>query len=228
MNDVLGQAVYNHFNKSLKQRLWIYNEYGPREEMPLDIYFRNEDGMPDLEWLALERCTGKVLDVGAGAGSHALVLQQNNIDVTALDISPLLTQVMLNRGVKKAVQGDIYTYTQQKFDTILLLMNGIGLAGTISSLKQLLLHLKTLLNLNGQIIFDSSDVAYLFDGNPPAGNYYGEIAYQYAYNNVKTDWFKWLYIDEHTMKTVAGDCGFDMEVLLEDEFGQYLARLSTI
>ncbi len=225
MNDVLGQAVFNYLKTASKEKLWIYNQYGPREEMPLNVYFRNEDDMPDLEWLALERCKGKVLDVGAGAGSHALILQQNNVDVTALDISPLLNQVMISRGVKKVIQGDIYSYNEQKFDTILLLMNGIGLAGSVSGLKQLLHHLKTLLNPNGQIIFDSSDVAYLYNGNPPAGIYYGEIAYQYAYNKVKTDWFNWLYIDEHSMKTIAADCGFDVEILLEDEFGQYLARL---
>ncbi|PJJ84933.1 class I SAM-dependent methyltransferase [Mucilaginibacter auburnensis] len=228
MNDILGQAIFNYYNKTSKQKLWIHNHYGPREEMPLRVYFRGEDDMPDLEWLAIERCFGNVLDVGAGAGSHSLVLQQRNIDVTALDISPLLTQVMIGRGVKKVVQGDIYVYNEQQFDTILLLMNGIGLAATIGGLKQLLLHLKTLLEPGGQILFDSSDVAYLYDGHPPAGKYYGEVAYQYAYNNYKTDWFTWLYIGEHAMQEAAKECGFDMEVLLEDEHAQYLARLTIV
>ncbi|MFD0749401.1 class I SAM-dependent methyltransferase [Mucilaginibacter calamicampi] len=226
MEDVLGQAVYDHFKKDFTGKLWIYNKYGPREEMPANVYFRNEDNMPDIEWLAIERCNGKVLDIGAGAGSHALLLQQRSLEVTALDISPLLAEVMHNRGVKNVVLADIFEYNNSRFDTILLLMNGIGLAGTLVRLKQLLLHFKNLLNPDGQILFDSSDVAYLYNSDLPADHYYGEIAYQYAYKGVRSEWFKWLYVDEKTMTGIASDCGFDMEVLLEDEFGQYLARLT--
>jgi SAM-dependent methyltransferase len=226
MAEILGQAVYDHYNGYRKNKLWIYNKYGPREEMPVDIYLRTEDDMPDLEWLALERCNGSVLDIGAGAGSHSLVLQQHGLDVIALDISSLLVSVMRKRGVKKVVNADVYQYNNARFDTLLLLMNGVGLAGTLDGLKVLLLHLKTLLNADGQILFDSSDVAYLYEGNLPADRYYGEISYQYAYKKEKTQWFNWLYVDEHTMKSIAFDCGFDMEVLLEDEFGQYLARLT--
>lgn len=226
MEDVLGRAVYDYHNDPHGNKLWIYNKYGPREEMPIDVYFRTEDDMPDLEWLAIERCNGRVLDIGACAGSHALILQQSAIEVTALDISPLLVSVMSNRGVEKVVQANIFEYNAGAFDTLLLLMNGIGLAGTLENLKTLLHHLKTLLKPNGQILFDSSDVAYLYKGHPPVGSYYGEIAYQYAYKGIKSEWFNWLYVDEHTMASIAVECGFDMEVLLEDEFGQYLARLT--
>jgi SAM-dependent methyltransferase len=226
MAEILGQAVYDHYNGDRKNKLWIYNKYGPREEMPVDIYFRTEDDMPDLEWLAIERCNGIVLDIGAGAGSHSLVLQQHGLDVIALDISPLLVSVMRKRGVKKVVDADVYQYSNTRFDTLLLLMNGVGLAETLDGLKVLLLHLKTLLDPDGQILFDSSDVAYLYEGNLPADRYYGEISYQYAYKKEKTEWFNWLYVDEHTMKSIAFNCGLDMEVLLEDEFGQYLARLT--
>ncbi len=226
MEDVLGQAVYDYHKGLRESKLWIYNKYGPREEMPKDVYFREEGNMPDLEWLAIERCNGKVLDIGAGAGSHALILQQRGIDVTALDISPLLVSVMDSRTVEKVVHANIFEYNTGGFDTLLLLMNGIGLAGSIEKLKTLLLHFKTLLKPNGQILFDSSDVAYLYKDHPPSGHYYGEIAYQYAYKKVRSEWFNWLYVDEHTMASLASECGFDMEVLLEDEFGQYLARLT--
>jgi len=227
MEDILGKAVHDYYtDKKLAGKLLIYNKYGPREEMPLDVYLRDDEDMPDLEWLALERCYGKVLDIGAGAGSHALELQKRGIDVTALDISPLLAEVMFNRGVENVVQGDIYKYNAAGFDTLLLLMNGIGIAGTKEGLKVLLEHLKTLLKTDGQILFDSSDVAYLYNDNLPQDHYYGEISYQYAYNKVRTDWFNWLYIDEHSIKQIATECGFTMEVLLEDEYGQYLAKLT--
>lgn len=226
MDDILGQAIYDHHNGDAKNKLWIYNQYGRREAMPIDTYFRAEDDMPDMEWMALNECRGRVLDIGAGAGSHALALQMRNTDVTALDISPLLAKVMHSRGVKNVVETNIYTYADSTFDTLLLLMNGIGLAGTLSQLELLLIHFKSLINPGGQILFDSSDVSYLFGDEKPTEHYYGEIAYQYGYNDIKTNWFNWLYIDEHTMQHVANKYSFKMEVLLEDEYGQYLARLT--
>jgi SAM-dependent methyltransferase len=226
MNDILGQAIFDYHHKQAPGKLWINNKYGPKEEMPLATYFRDEEDMPDIEWMALEQCRGTVLDIGGGAGSHALLLQQQGIDVTALDISPLCVKVMQERGVHKAIEGDIFNLNKHKFDTLLLLMNGIGLSGTVAGLKDLLQHLKTLLNNDGQILFDSSDVAYLYEGNLPKQGYYGEIEYQYSYKKQKTEWFNWLYIDEHTLQQVAIEAGFNMEVLIDDEFGQYLTRLT--
>jgi len=226
MNDVLGQAIYDHYHNPDAGKLWINNKYGPKEEMPIATYFRAEDDMPDIEWMALEQCRGTVLDIGAGAGSHALLLQEQGVDVTALDVSPLCINVLKERGVKKVVEVDVFAYDKNSYDTLLLLMNGIGLVGTITQLKELLRHLKTLLNKDGQILFDSSDIAYLYEGNLPKQGYYGEIQYQYSYKKLKTEWFNWLYIDEHTMLQIALETGYNMEVLIEDEFGQYLTRLT--
>ncbi|RCH56381.1 SAM-dependent methyltransferase [Mucilaginibacter hurinus] len=226
MVDILGQAVDNYYRRNRRKKLWIHNRYGPKEEMPVATYFRDEDDMPDLEWAALERCHGKVLDIGAGAGSHALVLQERGIDVTALEISPLAAKVMLQRGVQKVVVTDIFNYRAGQYDTLLLLMNGIGLAGTIENLRTLLRHAKILLKPGGQLLFDSSDVAYLYEGDMPDEEYYGEIWYQYEYDGQKTEWFKWLYIDEATLLKIAAGEGWQAEVLIEDEFGQYLVRLN--
>jgi len=227
MKDVLGQAIYDHHTQNSPGELWIHNTYGPKEAMPIDAYFREEDDMPDLEWLALNECRGRVLDVGAGAGSHALQLQERGFEVKAIDISPLAVKVMQERGVKNAATQDIFTYDGEQFDTILLLMNGIGLAGDIENLNKLLAIFKNMMAKGGQLLFDSSDIAYLYEGNLPADKYYGEITYQYEYKNQKTPWFKWLYIDEHKLTEVALSAGFSTEVLYEDEFNQYLVRLTT-
>lgn len=227
MKDVLGQAIYDHHTQNSPGELWIHNTYGPIEAMPIDAYFREEDDMPDLEWLALNECRGRVLDVGAGAGSHALQLQERGFEVKAIDISPLAVKVMKERGVKNAETKDIFSYDGEQFDTILLLMNGIGLAGDIENLNKLLAIFKNMLAKGGQLLFDSSDIAYLYEGNLPADKYYGEITYQYEYKNQKTDWFNWLYIDEHKLTEVALSAGFSTEILYEDEFKQYLVRLTT-
>ena len=227
MKDILGQAIHDHYHKKPKHKLWINNQYGPKEEMPIDIYFRQEDDMPDIEWLALNECCGEVLDIGAGAGGHALLLQERGFDVTALEISVLAADVMKARGVNKVITADIFENQQQKYDTLLMLMNGIGLTGTLLNLKVFLQHAKRLLNQGGQILFDSSDIAYLYEGKLPDNNqYYGEIQYQYQYNRQKTDWFPWLYVDEKTLTTIVDAAGYDIEVLLEDEYKQYLVRLT--
>jgi SAM-dependent methyltransferase len=227
-NDIFGQALCDHFKTSKPAKLFINNKYGPKEEMPLDVYFRREEDMPDLELIALRKCRGRVLDIGAGAGSHALVLQQRGVDVTAMDISGRAVDIMLERGVKQAFEQDIYAYEGEKYDTLLLLMNGIGLTGNIQQLRVFLQHTKKLLKPGGQLLFDSSDIAYLYEGNLPAGNYYGEIWYQYAYKGQKTDWFQWLYIDADTLIQVAAEEGWAIEILDEDDMDGYLARLMPI
>ncbi|MBD1392295.1 class I SAM-dependent methyltransferase [Mucilaginibacter glaciei] len=226
MEDVFGQALHDHYEGIQKQKLWIYNRYGPKEEMPLDVYFRNEEEMPDMELLALKNCYGKVLDIGAGAGSHTLILQRLGLEVTAMDISGLAIQIMKARGVINPIEADIFQFNTGKYDTLLLMMNGIGLAGTIQQFRLFLKHADKLLSKGGQLLFDSSNVAYLYDDVPYGDTYYGEIDYQYAYKGYKTDWFKWLYIDMELLSSVAADEGWTVEILFEDDMDQYLCKLT--
>jgi SAM-dependent methyltransferase len=226
MKDVLGEAVWDYFFKRSPGKLWIHNKYGEKEEMPIATYFRDAQRMPQLEQIALQQCNGKILDVGAGAGSHALELQAKGIDVTAIEFSEKASEVMRLRGVKKVVQQDIFTYTKGGYDTLLLLMNGIGLTGNIAGLTRFLQLAKHWLTNSGQLIFDSSDVAYLYeDGLALPPYYYGEINYCYEYKKQITDWFTWLYVDPKTLAEVAAKEGWQTEILLMDEFDQYLARL---
>jgi cyclopropane fatty-acyl-phospholipid synthase-like methyltransferase len=230
MTDVLGQALWDFYNKLPLGKLWIHNKYGKKEEMPLQVYFREPEDMPDLELIAMQVSDGKVLDIGAGVGSHALAMQQKGIDVTAMELSPKAVEIMKLRGVQNVLQQDIFTYkTEEKFDTLLLLMNGVGLTATIGGLTEFLINAKSLVAPDGQIIFDSSDVAYLYEDNlPKSGNYYGEILYQYEYKKQKTEWFKWLYIDQNLLQQIATEAGWRVEILSEDEYDQYLAKLTLL
>ncbi len=190
------------------------------------MYFRQYNDMPVLEQTALQHCTGSVLDIGAGAGSHALWLQQQGHAVMAIDTSASAVAVMQHRGVQHAVHQNIFEYTGTRFHTLLLLMNGIGLANTISGLHRFLQHAQQLLLPGGQLLFDSSDVAYIFEDMPmPSQHYHGEIAYRYEYKKQKSDWFTWLYIDKISLKRIAAAEGYVAKFLAEDEYGQYLVQL---
>jgi SAM-dependent methyltransferase len=225
--DVFGEALKDQFSKPPSETLWIHNSYDDPEEMPVDIYFRDENEMPELELKALDLCQGKILDVGAGVGSHALILQNRGFDVTGMDISAAAVEIMKLRGLHKALEGNILSYKEDTFDTLLFMMNGIGLTGTINGLTNFLKHVKVLLNTGGQLIFDSSDLSYLYQEVAfPLTGYYGEVSFKYEYKSVKGDWFKWIYVDKQTLKSLAKKQGWIVEIMFEDDQDQYLARLS--
>ncbi|MES2456080.1 MAG: class I SAM-dependent methyltransferase [Bacteroidota bacterium] len=227
--DVFGEALKDQFTKPPAEILWVHNSYDEPEEMPVDIYFRNEADMPELELKALELCKGKVLDVGAGVGSHALVLQKRGFDVTGMDISAAAVQIMKQRGLKKALEGNILKYTGATYDTLLFMMNGIGLTGSLQGLKTFLKEVKKLLNPGGQLVFDSSDLLYLYQEIAfPENGYYGEVSFRYEYKSIKGNWFKWVYVDQKTLQSLAAELGWETAIVYEDEHDQYLAKLTLV
>jgi hypothetical protein len=224
--DIYGKALLDQFSGKRISKLWLYNSYGHPEDMPVDIFFRAEADMPEMEIIALNLCRGKTLDIGAGVGSHALILQSKGIDITALEISAKACEIMKHRGVKKVINTDILQYDSEKYDTILLLMNGIGLCEDIPGLHYFLDYIKDLLAPGAQLIFDSSDIAYLYKPDDfISSSYYGEISYQYKYQKIKGNWFKWLYVDFDTLKAIAEKGGWECEMIYEDEMDQYLVRM---
>jgi SAM-dependent methyltransferase len=223
--DVQGKALYDYWNGKEDISLLLHNNYGEPEEMPVEVFFRNEQSMPELELFALSLCQGKVLDIGAGAGCHALYLQQNGLAVDALEISGLACEIMRKRGVYNILHHDFFAFESQPYDTLLLLMNGIGLAGTLEGLEFFLLRAKGLINPGGQLLFDSSDITYLYEEGFPKDRYYGEIDYAYEYQKERGRWFKWLYIDPLTLHQLAKKTGWKMQVIYENKDDQYLARL---
>lgn len=228
-NDLFGQALYDYYKKQSPDKLFLHSSYGDEvESMPVDIFFRKEKDFPELEFIALALCDGKVLDVGAGAGSHSLHLQKKGFDVTAIELSAMACDIMRERGVKKVVQGDIFDYLDEKFDTLLFLMNGIGLAQTLDGLETLLEHCKKLLLPGGQLLFDSSDINYLYNEQlpKPKDRYYGEIDFQYQYKGKRGSRFGWVYVDQDTLIEIARKSGWIVQILFEDGHDAYLVRLS--
>lgn len=226
--DVYGEALVEYFEKQqLASPLYLHSSYGDIEEMPVEVFFRDEEDFPELEFIALSLCDGKVLDVGAGVGSHVLYLQQRDFDVTALEKSETACRIMQQRGVQKIITEDFFNLKNQQFDTLLFLMNGIGLAGTLKGFRKLLAHSKTLLTDRGQLLFDSSDISYLYEQYriPRPDHYFGEIGYQYEFKGAKGEPFKWLYIDQDTLIKIGREEGWVVQILFEDDNDQYLVRM---
>lgn len=226
--DIFGNALLDFYLKTPTETLWLHNSYGKPEEMPIEVFFRNANDMPDIELKAMALCTGKVLDVGAGVGCHSLLLQHKDISVEAIDVSEAAVKLMQKRGVINAKVQNIFSL-DQKYDTLLFLMNGIGLTGTIAGLNDFLFKAKSLIEPNGQLIFDSSDVSYLYEHlEMPNDKYFGEVSFCYEYKNQKGEWFNWLYIDQKTLVSLARDAGWLVEIVFEDGEDQYLAKLTLL
>ena len=232
-NDALGNACRDYLNGNKSAEIIVQSNIVEDDVLPVEYLFRSFNEMPDLEKKALTLSSGKILDVGAGVGSHALYLQQSNKEVFANEISPAACAIMKQRGVKNVIEQNFYDLPENtKYDTIIMLMNGIGIAEETANLQRFFNKVKSLLTPNGCLLVDSSDVRYLFEDDDGSllinlnDDYYGEISYRMNYKDIKGKSFKWLFIDDELLKFYAEKNGFKMEKVAEGHHYDYLARLS--
>lgn len=247
--DPMGAAILDYQTSGKAGKLRVLSSMFEEDEMPVKHLFRSYQEMPQLEQTALNLAKGRILDVGAGAGCHAIALQDHRIlSVKAIDISPLSCEAMKQRGVKAVECINLFSPSLTSgFDTILLLMNGTGIAGKMANLPSLFNRLKALLNPDGQILIDSSDLKYIYENEDGSfdidlnGPYYGEVDYQMVYDGiqkkdtngkqrkavaVKGKPFDWLYVDFPLLQSIAESCGLQCELVAEGEHYDYLARLT--
>lgn len=232
MKDLMGRAIWDYYYQENSEDLQTETSISELDDLPVSYLFRDYQEMNALEKKALDLSFGKVLDVGSGAGSHSLYLQnERKLEVTALDISPKSIEVCKARGVKNAICEDLLRFSEKNFDTVLLLMNGTGIFQSLEHIDQYLQKLKSLVAENGQILIDSTDILYMYDQDQdggvlvPATGYYGELDYYLHYKGESELPMKWLYLDFDTLENAAIANGFKIQKIeqLEDS---YLAQLT--
>lgn len=231
MKDLFGKAILDYQTGNNPQDLVTETNISDPDEMAVSYLFRSFQDMPAIEQKAMNLSRGKVLDVGCGAGSHALHLQQNGLSVTAIDQSAAAVETCELRGLTDVKLSALLDFSDGKFDTILLLMNGTGIFGKLSNVSAYLTHLKTLLAPGGQILIDSSDLIYMFDEDEdggawiPSDGYYGELTFTVSYKGQTEEPFDWLYLDYNTLQNAAHANGLQCELILEGAHFDYLAKL---
>ncbi len=232
MKDLMGKAIWDFYHDNNPEDLQTETSISEIDELPVEYLFRDFDEMNKIEQKALQLSKGKVLDIGAGAGSHSLYLQnEKKLEVTALDISPKSSEVCKLRGIQKVHCGNILEFSGETFDTILLLMNGTGIFQSLNAIDVYLQKLYSLLNEKGQILIDGTDIIYMYNRDEdggiyiPSGNYYGEVDYIIHYKGEIEYTLKWLYLDFETLKNASENNGFKAEKILQEE-DSYLARLT--
>lgn len=233
MKDLFGKAILDFQTNNAPEDLITETSISEADEMSVAYLFRSFDEMPKLEQKALKLAKGKILDVGCGAGSHALYLEEKGLEVTAIDISANAIEACKLRGVSNAkVYNVLELESSEKFDTILLLMNGTGIFDSLKETSKYLQKLKSLLNDGGQILIDSSDIIYMFDQDEdgayevPADGYYGELIFTIHYKGETEETFPWLYIDYNTLQNACHANSLQCELILEGQHFDYLARIT--
>lgn len=230
MKDIFGKAIQDFYKGNATEDIITSTSISEEDVLPLAYLFRKYSEMPQIEQEALQLAHGKILDVGCGAGSHSLYLQNNGLEVKAIDISKGAIDVCKKRGVLNAEVLPLLEETET-FDTILVLMNGTGIFQTIKDVPKYLAHLKSLLNPGGQILIDSSDIKYIFEDEDGGfwqdlnAGYYGELDYYLSYKGEKETPMKWLYLDFSTLNIACASVGLQCNMVFEGDHFDYLARV---
>ncbi|HCO84836.1 MAG TPA: SAM-dependent methyltransferase [Arenibacter sp.] len=230
---MLGKAVLDYQTGNYSEDIKTYSSLDEEDMIPIQYLFRDFKKMPALEQKALKLCKGNILDIGCGAGSHSLYLQKKGFDVTALDQSPGAIETCKLRGIEHTVLQGIQDFKLQKYDTLLMLMNGIGIVGKLKNIDQFLSHLKSLIKPKGQILLDSSDIIYMYDEDEDGGywipddqNYYGEVTFEMEYRGERSEPLDWLYLDYNTLQRAANANNLTCELVSKGKHYDYLAKLT--
>lgn len=229
-----GAALLAYVQGDTGAQVLVRRDDSQESPLPICYFFRESSQLTPIDQAALVRCTGHVLDAGAGTGVHSLILQQKGLQVTAIDIIPVAVEIMQQRGVKDTRCADLFDYAVAQFDTILMMGHGIGLVETIAGLDRFLTHAHQLLYKGGRILLDSLDVRITDDAsnlayqraNQQAGRYIGEIRMQFEFQGRKGPYCGWLHIDSAALQEHAANAGWTCEVITADKNGNYLAELT--
>lgn len=233
--DAMGNAIADYARTGKAAKLIVTSTMLDDDEMPVEVLFRTFDEMPAIEQEALRLAQGKILDVGAGSGCHALALQEMGKDVCAIDISLLSVDVMRERGVRNARAINLFDERLcDRFDTIILLMNGAGMMQRLDNIPDFFMRMRQLLAPCGKILMDSSDLMFLYENEDGSydidlnGDYYGQMDFAVQYKDIKGEPFDWIYIDFDTLSVHAEANGFTCRLVKEGEHYDYLAELQVM
>jgi 2-polyprenyl-3-methyl-5-hydroxy-6-metoxy-1,4-benzoquinol methylase len=230
----MGAAIYDYYKKGKASKLRVFSPDFDEDEIPVAELFREYDQMSEIEKTALQMADGDILDVGAGSGCHSLALRSIGKNSVAIDISTLSVEVMRERGLDARLINFFDTSFNEGFDTILMLMNGSGIVGTVDNMGIFFSRLDKLLKPGGKVLMDSSDLRYLYEDEDGgfsinlADDYFGQMVYRMKYKAVEGEQFNWLYVDPDTLSYYASQYGYRAEVVCRGEHYDYLAQITKV
>lgn len=205
------------------------------------LYFSDPDEWAERERAAMDRVEGRVLDVGCGAGRHALYLQEQGHEVVGIDDSPGAVEVAQDRGVDARVFdiADVRDLDAGTFDTVVMGGNNFGLVGTRATAPDILGGLAAVTSADARILAETRDVHATDDPdhlayhefNRERGRLPGALRIRVRYKRHATPWFDYLMVSPEEMRTVCEPTPWHAHEIVEPtdiaESGQYYAELRT-
>lgn len=205
--------------------LGVCVEGDPEPDLPVAHFFREGRHLTAFDRAALRGVRGAVLDVGAGTGPLANALTAAGHRVTALEVLPTAVSALSGRGVEVLRESLWSLRTPRRWDTVMALMNGTALAGTLGRLPALLARLKQWTAPGGHILLDSTELCHP-DDRMADGRFAGELHYQLRFEDLTGPPFPQLFVPEALLAREADALGLAVAVLRRDARGRYLASLS--
>lgn len=197
-------------------------------------YFEPYSRWPAIEQRAIKFAQGRVLDIGCGAGRHALYLQEKGLDVTGIDSSPGAIKVCRLRGVKKALVrpiSDLDKFKAGSFDTVLMLGNNFGLFGSAAGAERLLNKLSRITSSDAIIIAGTRDPHITTNAdhlryqrlNKKRGRLPGQIRLRVRFGKITGEWMDYLLASPREMETLLKGSGWEIERLIGTGEPSYFA-----
>jgi len=221
----LDEALRAYRSGDTQATLVMRTDVAGSEDVPVSLFFREPAALGAVESAALRLAWGRVLDLGAGPGALAGPLVRSGLDVTAVEILPQALAALRERGVPDVREGGLEVLgPEERFDTVLVLMNGLGLAGTLEGLGPFLARLAAATTEGAQILADSTDPSGWDD--PGDGRYPGEVHMQLAFAGRWGEPFPFLFVDAERVRAAAAARGLEVTVAADDADGRWLARIT--
>ena len=230
MADAFGKALEGYLNGN-PSPYFVRRDDDYLEPCDLAVYFTDYSKWHDFEKKILKYVQGRILDLGAGAGRHSLYFQNKGFEVYAIDISPGAVEVMRKRGVKNVHLMDLrkLNFPENYFDSVLMMFNNFGLAGSIEGTKKLLKVLSKISKPRGRIIttirnpYQTDKPGHLayHEHNRKSGKPAGLIRMRIEYKGEVGNWFDLLMVSAEELEELIQDTGWKILRIIEGQDGMY-------
>lgn len=235
--DLFGLALRDYVEGRYGS-LFIERDDGYIKEMDLSLYFKSHKDWPSYEREAISHVRGRVLDIGCGAGRHALYLQKKRHEVIALDLSYKVAKIARDRGCSNVLVMDarLLGFRPNTFDTILLMGNNFGLAGDERGTVKLLRQIYSIGRERAIIVTTCRDPKET--GNPAHLAYHernrrnglpiGQLRLRFKYRGMIGPWFKLLILTPKEMEDLCNRVSWKVVRIWKGSDGMYSAVIQKV
>jgi SAM-dependent methyltransferase len=242
-NDAFGAALMD-YSRGKETHYVIERNDGLVDTGSLATYFTNYEGWSPIEKRMPKLVRGRVLDVGCGAGRHALYLQNLGFEVVGIDRSPLAIQIAKQRGLKQAhaISLDDLARSGEPnlgvFGSVIMMGHNLGLLHGWNEGKKILRGLARITSQNARIIGttrapgetnDPDHLAYQ-RWNREQGRMPGQLRLRIRHRKLVGEWFYYLFLSEEELRDLVKGTGWQLETVMKGDSGfagagSYLAVL---